>query len=169
MKAPSDRPVSIEWQGAHVQLGDLSILRNIDVTITSGDFVAVLGPNGAGKSTFVRALAGLLRVEGLATIPDRPINGLNARERSAWFSYLPQERDLAWPMPVRDVVALGRGLAFRGFDELSRTDLNIIAQAISDCGLDGFENKLVTQLSGGERARVLLARALVSDAPFLHS
>jgi iron complex transport system ATP-binding protein len=161
------RPASIEWHGAYVLVDGVRILRNIDVAITSGEFIAVMGPNGAGKSTFIRALAGLLRIDGLATISRRPINGLNARERSAWFSYLPQDRDIAWPMPIRDVVALGRGLTFGDFEALSASDISAIAQAIEACGLVGFEHRLVTQLSGGERARVLLARALVSDAPFL--
>ncbi|MDB5572627.1 MAG: cobalamin/Fe3+-siderophore transporter, ATPase subunit [Hyphomicrobiales bacterium] len=167
MKAPSDYPVSIEWQAGHVIIDERYILREINLTISSGEFVAVLGPNGAGKSTFLRALAGLIRVEGYAAIPHRAVNGLTPRERSAWFSYLPQDREVAWPMPVREVVALGRGLSFRGYDSLSERDLGVIAKAVSNCGLSGLEHRPVTSLSGGERARVLLARALVSDAPFL--
>ena len=135
-------------------LGRREILHGLSVTITPASFTAVLGPNGAGKSTMLKALAGVTPVRG-------SIN------RSVPLSYLPQDGQIAWPMPVRDIVALGR-TRFGGLRSLlSPADSAVIEDMLVACGLLDIADHPATELSGGETARVLLARALAVRAPLL--
>jgi iron complex transport system ATP-binding protein len=158
---------SIRLLGTDVRVGNRIAVSNVSLEVGGDDFLAIIGPNGAGKSTLLRGMAGLTRLYGPGYIGFRPINGLSPRERATCFSYLPQERDIAWPMPVHDVVALGRRSALETFGELNAADAEHIADAIAICGLRGFEHRPITEISGGQRSRALLARALASDAPFL--
>ncbi len=100
-----------------VSAGPASILDRASLAVRSGELVAVLGPNGAGKTTLLRALLGLASATGLVTLDGIPVRRLSAAARARRIAYLPQSRPLAWPSPVRDVVALGRyawGAAPRG-------------------------------------------------------
>jgi iron complex transport system ATP-binding protein len=115
----------------------------------------------------LRALAGIIPSKGGAKARFRPVAGLSGRERRSFFSYLSQEREISWPMPVRDVVAMGLdnqpGAAIR----LTPEDAERMADVLWQCGLERLSDRPANALSGGERSRVLLARALLSPAPFL--
>jgi ABC-type cobalamin/Fe3+-siderophores transport system ATPase subunit len=92
-----------------VRLGRNQALAGIDLRLAPGRFTVILGPNGAGKSTLLRALAGLLRpAGGRVTLSGAPVGRMRAAERARAIAYLPQGGDVAWPLPVADVVALGR-------------------------------------------------------------
>jgi iron complex transport system ATP-binding protein len=163
---PERRPF-VTWTGVSVDLGGYRVLRDVDLNVESADFVAVLGPNGAGKSTLLRALAGVIPSRGGAKYMFRPIAGLNGRERRSVFSYLAQDREIAWPMPVRDIVAMGLEEQPGATIKLSREDAERMAEVLWQCGLERLADRPANALSGGERSRVLLARALLSRAPFL--
>ena len=137
-----------------VDLGKRHVLQGLNLSITPGSFTAVLGPNGAGKSTLLRAAAGIL--------PARA--GTITRSRLA---YLPQNGGIAWPMPVRDIVALGR-THFGGLRSLlSPADEAVIDEVLEGCSLTELADRPATDLSGGELSRVLLARVLAVKAPLL--
>ena len=164
---PAAQEPFITWTGVSVELDGRAVLRDVDLDIGGTDFMAVLGPNGAGKSTLLRAMSGLVRSSGGAKAKFRPINGLNGDERRAFFSFLSQDREISWPMPVRDVVAMGLGNPPGATIRVSREDAEKMANILWQCGLEHLVDRPVNTLSGGERSRVLLARALLSPAPFL--
>jgi iron complex transport system ATP-binding protein len=142
-------------------------LTDVSVEIRAGEFVAVVGPNGAGKTTFLRALAGLASYSGRVFICGDDAATLSRAERARRISYLEQDGTIAWPLPVREIVALGRLPFGASLGRRSATDAAAVARALDACGLAGLASRSATELSGGERARVLLARALASDAPVL--
>jgi iron complex transport system ATP-binding protein len=158
----------LQARGLHVRLGRRDVLAGIDVAIAPGALTIVVGPNGAGKTTLLRALAGLLLPSrGAITLGARPLGSLLARERARTIAYLPQSGSIAWAIPVRSVVALGRMPHGERSTQLAERGETAVSNAIAAAGLQGFEARPATELSGGERARVLLARALATQAPIL--
>ena len=130
-------------------------VHHLDATIASGSLTAVVGPNGAGKSTLLKGIVGALTpLEGLIT---------HARDRIA---YLPQqaEIDRSFPLPVRDLVAMGLWAEIGAFGRLRPAHIDTIAAALSAVGLTGFERRSIAALSGGQMQRVLFARLLLQEA-----
>jgi iron complex transport system ATP-binding protein len=151
-----------------VRLGPRAVLRDVSLAFGPGRLTVVVGPNGAGKTTLLRAAAGLLRpAAGRATLAGKPVDTMPAMERARAIAYLPQGGSVAWPLPVRDVVALGRLPHGEQPDRLTAAGRAGVEAALEAVGLRGFETRPATALSGGERARVLLARALATEAPVL--
>jgi iron complex transport system ATP-binding protein len=150
-----------------VRFGDTLVVDGVALDLRAGEFAVLIGPNGAGKTTLVRALAGLLIAEGRIEIDGRPLSSFDARERARRIAYLPQGHVFHWPMPVAAVVALGRYAYGDAFSSLSDADRRAIGHALAATSTEAFAARPVTTLSGGERARVALARALASEAPIL--
>ena len=142
--------------------GGRVVLKDASFEVTPGEVVALIGPNGAGKTTALRAALGLIKASsGDALLGDTPVSRLNPSERAALVGYLPQERRLAWGLPALDVAALGAPLA---------PPLVARERALEALGLfevAGLADRSVFELSGGERARVLLARLFATRAPLL--
>lgn len=151
-------PLTLE--SATARLGDRRVLDTVDLMVAPGEIVALVGPNGAGKSSVIRALVGLLPLEsGRALLGGTPIARLSPRMRAERVAYLPQERRIAWNMPAVEIAALGAPF-------LSGDEATVRARAaLGAVGAGGLSDRGVADMSGGERARVLLARALVCDAP----
>ena len=148
--------------------GGRQILDAVNLELGPGEKVALVGPNGAGKTTLLRALAGLLPAQGTVHVEGRAVAALDLRERARRFAYLPQGQNVHWPLPVRDVVALGRYP--HGATDPSRLgadDSAIVERAMRATDVAAFADRPVTELSGGERSRVLLARALAVAAPVI--
>lgn len=125
-----------------------------------GALVGLIGPNGSGKTTLLRALAGLTAGPGQTSLDGRPLSDLAATLRARRIAYLPAEREAGWPMRARDVVALGR-MPFGGDDD------GAIERAMQLTDTLNFADRRVDLLSTGERARVLLARALAGRPDWL--
>lgn len=155
--------MSMAADAISVSLGRRHILDGVSMTAEGGDIVAVIGPNGAGKSTLLKALAGLLPLTaGKVRLGDDDISTLDARARGRRVAYIPQERVVHWPLPVSRVVALGRLP-----HDPSHNDAVTIRAALSAMDLVAVAERPVNELSGGELARVLLARALAQEADIL--
>jgi iron complex transport system ATP-binding protein len=154
----------VEAQGLHVRLGAREVLAGLDFTGESGRLTAVIGPNGAGKTTLLRALAGLLApTAGTAALDGRNVLEWSQPQLARTLAYLPQERIVHWALEARAVVALGR-LPYRpmGAGE-SPADAHAIAQALAAMDVAHLQGRPVHEMSGGERARVLVARALAQE------
>lgn len=149
------------------RLGGKPVLRGVSCTVARGELVGLIGPNGAGKSTLLRAALGLTPSEGTILIGDRAASAMTARERSLRAAYLPQDREIAWPVSVETLVSLGREPHRIAFRPPGADDRAAVQEAMRRMDVEGLRGRRATELSGGEKARVLIARALAQDAPLL--
>jgi iron complex transport system ATP-binding protein len=156
-------PDILKVTGLSVTLGGRRVLDGVDLAVKPGEVVVVVGPNGAGKTTLLRAVAGLLSSKGTVAIEDTPLSRLSLAERARRVAYLPQGHVFHWPLAVEDIVALGRLPRGAGAD-LSQSDRVAVMRAMTDTGVADHAGRAVTTLSGGERARVALARVLATEA-----
>lgn len=153
---------------AVVRRGQRAILDRLDLTLEAGELVALVGPNGSGKTTALRALLGLIPLtSGSATIGGADVRKLDPLARARQVAYLPQARPMAWPLSVQDTVALGRFAYGVSGPRLETEDQAAVDQAMTACDLLALKDRPVTGLSGGELARVHMARALTAKAPAL--
>jgi len=147
----------LELDRLTVRRGTRLVLDGASLRVSAGEVVGLLGPNGAGKTTLLRAALGLLPHEGTSSLARLP-----ARARARAAAFLPQGREIAWPVPVQDLVALGR--APHGAPDTTHP---AVTRAIARMGLEAFRHRPATALSGGEQARVLIARTLAQEAPLV--
>jgi len=155
-------------QALSVKLAGRTVLNDISLQLSSGHLVALVGPNGAGKTTLLRALAGLVPSDGTIQVGGDALSSLALSERARRFAYLPQGHLVHWPLPVRDIVALGRyphGATDPG--RLNAKDSEAVLRAMQATDVVEFAERRVTELSGGERGRVALARVLAVQAPVI--
>ena len=140
-------------------------LEAVDLAVPVGEIVGLIWPNGAGKSTLIKTVLGLVKpMRGELRIFGRSID-----EARGEVAYMPQidEVDWAFPVSVTDVVLMGRYRGMRPFSRWSRTDRRLAAEALERMGLGGFGGRQVGRLSGGQRRRVLMARAIARGARLL--
>jgi len=151
-----------------VTLSGRVVLKDVSLALSAGHLVALVGPNGAGKTTLLRSLAGLIPSEGEIEIGGEALSALPLRERARRFGYLPQGHVVHWPLPARDIVALGR-YPHGATDpaRLSPKDIEAVQRAMQAVDVMQFSERRVTELSGGERSRVALARVLAVEAPVI--
>jgi len=160
-------PITLRTRGLSVKLGGRTVLQEIDLEAKPGEVLALLGPNGAGKSTLLKALAGLLPYEGQVEIAELDLASLSPSKRAKRISYVPQRSLLRSALSVEEVVALGRYVHGGNFGGMSKNDEEAIDHALATTHANGLRGRIFTQLSVGEQQRVLLARALASDAPIV--
>lgn len=155
-------------EGLAVSLDRREVLRDVDLAVAPGEIVGVVGPNGAGKTTLLRALAGLLPPgRGRVTLDGGDLGEIAAADRARAIAFLAQDRESRWPLTAETVVGLGR-LPHRGpWRGPLVGDRAAVARALADCDVAHLVGRPVDRLSGGERARVLLARALAVEPRFL--
>lgn len=148
---------------AHIQfmVGENTVLQNVSAAFASGQLTAIVGPNGAGKTSLLRVAAGLAAVSG------GTISASGAFEDDGWRSqniaYMPQFQSVAWPLTAREIVRLGLlPFAVSEAEAHEKTEA-----ALARCGVQKFADRSIDSLSGGEQARVYLARLLVGGAKAL--
>ena len=151
-----------------VTLGSRRVLHDIALALPRRHMVALVGPNGAGKTTLLRALAGLLPADGAVEVGGDVLSSLSLRERARRFAYLPQGHMVHWPLPARDIVALGR-YPHGATDpaRLPARDAEAVRRAMQAVDVVELGDRRVTELSGGERGRIALARVLAVEAPVI--
>ncbi|MGM4929094.1 ABC transporter ATP-binding protein [Tardiphaga sp. 619_E2_N8_5] len=151
-----------------VTLSGREVLHDVSLSLHRQHLVALVGPNGAGKTTLLRALAGLQSSTGAIHVAGHTLASLSLRERAKRFGYLPQGHVVHWPLDVKDVVALGR-YPHGATDpaRLTSSDKAAVERAMLATDIVAFADRRVTELSGGERSRVALARVLAVEAPIV--
>lgn len=143
--------------------GGRAVLDTVSMTVAAGELVGLLGPNGAGKTTLMRAALGLQPSRGRIALAGVELATLPPRLRALRAAYIPQDRSIAWPLTVASLVALGR----TPHRATPAEDAAAVDAALATMELAPLRERPATDLSGGERARVLIARALAQDAPLL--
>ncbi|MFN3961060.1 MAG: ABC transporter ATP-binding protein [Parvularculaceae bacterium] len=150
-----------------VRRKDCVLVQAASLAATSGEFIGLVGPNGAGKTTLLRALAGLeAPAAGHVAIDGADMRAMSPRERARKLSYLPQAREVAWSITAEAVVALGR-FAYGTPARLGPEDRAAADRAFASTDAGAFRTRTMSTLSGGEQARIHLARALAAEAPIL--
>ena len=157
----------LDARNMSVTLDGHEVLSDAGISVAPGEFVGLIGPNGAGKSTLLRSLVGLQSHSGAVTLDGSSFASLTPRERARRLAYLPQDRVIEWPMKVREIVALGRHPFRQGFARLNSADREAIGNALAAVDALAFAERSALTLSAGEKALVLLARALAVEAPVL--
>ncbi|WP_406189918.1 heme ABC transporter ATP-binding protein [Streptomyces griseus] len=157
---------AVEAAGLSVRLGQRQVLDSVDLTAHAGEVVALVGPNGAGKSTLLAALAAdLAPGSGEVRIDGRPADAWSAPELALRRSVLPQSAALSFPFPVEEVVRMGRA-PWAGTEREDEDDA-AVAAAMAATEVTRFAGRPFSALSGGEKARVALARVLAQRAPLM--
>ena len=146
--------------------GSRVVLESIDLKLQSGTVTAVLGPNGAGKSTLLSCIAGLLTpARGGVELDGVSLPSMPPKQRAQRIAFLPQTPEIAWAVDVETLVSLGR-IPFQGVSS-AEEDRAAIARAMERTQVTQWSNRTVTTLSGGERARALLARVLAGESDWI--
>lgn len=160
--------MAITASGISVTLGGKSILQQVDAQIRPGEILGLIGPNGAGKTTLLRVLAALLTPEqGRVDHDGASVRDLGRGPLARRVAFLAQGGEAPAALSVEALVGLGRLPHRHPFAEAGEADRQAVARALSRCDAAGFAERAVGTLSGGERRRVLLARALAVEAPYL--
>jgi iron complex transport system ATP-binding protein len=160
--------MEIEANDIAVRFGPTTLLEGVDLAVRAGETVGLVGPNGSGKTTLLRILANLRTPEaGRVRYAGRTAAEIGARELSRQIAYLAQGGTVHWPMRVESVVALGRLPHRRAFQGLDAADRTAIERAMTAADIVSLRRRTMEQVSGGERVRILLARALAVDASIL--
>lgn len=160
--------MSLALERLRVVLGGRPVVMDVSLELPRGAFAIVVGPNGAGKTSLLRAILGLVPSHGRASLDGEGLAGMPPRQRARRVAYLPQGHEAHWPLPARDIVALGRfphGAADP--TRLSPSDDAIVAEAMRVTDTSALAERPVTALSGGERARIALARVFAVGASLI--
>ncbi len=160
--------VTLSLDAVSVRLGRRLAVDAVSATLGAGTLVGIIGPNGAGKSSLLRAMLGLVPLaSGSATLDGEPVSAMARGAIARKLAYLPQGQLLHWPLTVERLVALGRLPHLAPMSAMSPADNDAVERAIERADVAGLRGRVATELSGGERARVLLARTLAVEAPAL--
>ncbi len=157
-----------EVRGMGITLGERKVLDAIDAAFVKGELFGIIGSNGSGKSTCFRGMLGLLpRDSGNIFFQGNRIETYTPQMLARKISYLPQNAECLWPMSVERVVMLGRLPYLTAWGGPAAGDIESVDRAMESVDVAGLKGRPVTELSAGERVRVLLARALASDPVLL--
>jgi iron complex transport system ATP-binding protein len=160
--------MSLELQELSVELGGQRIVSDVNLTVADGEFAGLLGPNGSGKSTILKAIYRVNRpAAGRVLLDGEDLLGLPARKAARRVAVVAQETSVEFALNVWEMVMLGRIPHKRGFESDTAEDREIVANALERVGVDRFARRNFQHLSGGEKQRVLIARAIAQEADHL--
>jgi iron complex transport system ATP-binding protein len=159
---------AVSVRGIDVRFGERRALNGVDLEVAVGQFVALAGPNGSGKSTLLRCMLGFVEPdEGAVALFGTPVRTLSIRERARRAAWVPQSEVLRDDVPLLDYVQYGRYPYHGALDSDTEADRRIARHALGEVGLLDRAEDGILQISGGERQRAVLARALAQEAPLL--
>lgn len=148
--------------------GSRVVVDNFSTTVDSGEILCLLGPNGVGKSTLFKTVLGLLKpMSGQILLDGKNIFKLSRKEFAKVIAYVPQVHNPPFPFTVTDVVMMGRTAHLGTFSAPSRHDREVAIGMLDRLGATFLANRIYTEISGGERQMVLIARALAQEPAFL--
>lgn len=159
--------VTLALDQVSVALGGRTVLSDVDAAFAPGTLTAVVGPNGAGKSTLVRAILALVPIDGCVRIDGTDVAAMPRADLARRIAYVPQGQTLHWPLSVERLVGLGRLPHLAPMSRIGAADMAAIERAMARADVLHLRQRIATELSGGERARALFARALAVEAPAL--
>ena len=159
--------VNIVLTSVGVTLGRREVLHDISADFAPGTLTGIVGPNGAGKSTLARAILALVPVSGHVRIDGVDAAAMTRADLARRIAYVPQGQILHWPLTVERLVGLGRLPHLAPMSRIADADTAAIERAMARADVLTLRDRIATELSGGERARVLFARALAVEAPAL--
>lgn len=159
--------VSITLDEIAVTLGRRTVVHGVSAGFRAGTLTGIVGPNGAGKSTLARAMLALVPASGRAEIDGVDVTAMPRADLARRIAYVPQGQTLHWPLTVERLVGLGRLPHLAPMSRISDADMAAIERAMARADVLELRDRIATELSGGERARVLFARALAVEAPAL--
>lgn len=158
----------IQVKNLCVNYGNNIVLNNISFDVNKGEFCTIIGPNGTGKSTTIKAIMKNIDVSsGEIFINKKNINQLSYRDKARLVGFVPQEYNLHYDFSVYDIVAMGRNPYLKKFGKSGYDDKKIICDALKKTGTYDLKDKGFTKLSGGEKQRVIIARALAQQPTIL--
>ena len=151
-----------------LSLGGRKILDGVDFEVQQGEMLGLIGPNGAGKSSLLKLVAGLLAPDnGTLRLMDKPLSTFTQAERARRIAWLSQQGEVHWPLTVEILLELGRAPHLSPWQQPTQADREVIERVLLETDLTELRLRPLNTLSGGERARVLLARALVAEPQLL--
>ncbi|OLC25348.1 MAG: hypothetical protein AUJ02_01785 [Chloroflexi bacterium 13_1_40CM_3_65_12] len=157
----------VELRGVGIAYESEVVVSELDLTVSSGEWLALIGPNGAGKTTILRAIARLVSYQGEIQIDGKAVHNLTGRELARRVAMVMQEPHMPDGMSVSQYVLLGRSPHLTYFGKEGRTDHRVVADILERLSLDRLAARPLDHLSGGERQRAAIARALAQQAPVL--
>ena len=154
----------LKFDGVHTGYGSKEVIKGFTADIHKGEFVGLIGSNGTGKSTLLKCLSGLLPITGgRIVVGGRDNAGLKQRERSQMVAVVPQSFDIDYDFTAEDIVLMGRNPYLSYKDRESAEDYRIVEQAMKMTKTLGFRGRMFNELSGGEKQRVIIARAIAQE------
>lgn len=158
---------SLKVENLHFSYSDKTIFQGLSIDFDGG-FISILGPNGAGKSTLLKLITGSLKAEnGDIFINNKSLKTITSNERARIFTAINQHQDFAFPFTCMEMVSLGRFPYRKNINNLSKEDYDLIVKAMKDTDTLKFKDRIITDISGGEQQRVMLATALAQDTDII--
>jgi iron complex transport system ATP-binding protein len=158
---------SLDFSRVTVRYGKREVVREFDVSVASGSWLGLIGPNGAGKSSLLRAAVGLVDHDGEVRVDGVSLALRSRSRRAALLAFVPQNPILPFDMSAFEYVLLGRAPYVGYFGTESRHDRALARDVLTRLDLDGYADRRLGELSGGEQQRLVIARALATEAPIL--
>lgn len=160
--------MTIQSQSIHYTIDLKEILKGVDFKAGQGDFVGIIGPNGCGKSTFLRCLYKAINPsQGRVLIDDKCTQSIKTKNMAQSLSVVAQHNDYAFDFKVEDIVRMGRSPYKKFLEGDYENDNLIVKDCLKKVDMLTFKDRSYASLSGGEKQRVILARALAQQTPFI--
>jgi len=148
--------------------GKSTIVKDISMSVESGEILCLLGPNGVGKTTFFKTILGFLKLQtGKILLDGQDINNWSKKKLAESIGYVPQAHTPPFPFSVIDVIIMGRTAHIGMFESPSKKDKEIAEESMNTLNITYLKDKIYTEISGGERQMVLIARALTQQPKIL--
>lgn len=158
----------LQGSNLSLSLGGQIILNQVDIQLKPGEMLGLIGPNGAGKSSLLKILAGLIPPDsGILLLQERPFAAIPPNQRARQMAWLAQQGEVHWPLTVENLIELGRIPHLSHWQKPTQKDREVIEQVMEQTDLKALRQRRFDTLSGGEKARALLARALAAEPKIL--